>query len=133
MTELNTLQQEFENLIDQLDSLKSINELTTRNSDATTALLNGIEGFITDVTDQKRAEQALRESEARYRMLVDHLPEPVLVHDGRTIRFGNPACAAFLGAPPAASSTSCTPSLARRSAAPSQRSCGGGPPPSPRR
>jgi PAS domain S-box-containing protein len=36
---------------------------------------NGIEGTIVDLTEQKRAEDALRESEAKYRNLIETMPE----------------------------------------------------------
>src|SRR5580698_8973691 len=34
-----------------------------------------------DITDRREAERQLRESELRYRMLVDHAPEAILVMD----------------------------------------------------
>ncbi len=34
-----------------------------------------------DITDRREAERQLRESELRYRMLVDHAPEAILVFD----------------------------------------------------
>ncbi len=34
-----------------------------------------------DVTDRRESEQAMRESEARYRLLVDHAPEAIVVFD----------------------------------------------------
>jgi diguanylate cyclase (GGDEF)-like protein/PAS domain S-box-containing protein len=40
-----------------------------------------------DVTERRSAERALRESEARYRMLVDHAPEAIVVLDGDTAQF----------------------------------------------
>ncbi len=40
-----------------------------------------------DVTDRRDAERQLRESELRYRMLVDHAPEAILVFDLDTNRY----------------------------------------------
>jgi PAS domain S-box-containing protein len=44
------------------------------------------EGFVTDVTSRKRAEDALRDSELRYRTLFDTIPQPVLVADEASLR-----------------------------------------------
>jgi PAS domain S-box-containing protein len=52
-----------------------------------------------DLTERKRAEQSWRESEARYRSLIDALPEGVFVHRGKDLLFGNQAAATILGAP----------------------------------
>src|ERR1700751_5649093 len=40
-----------------------------------------------DVTDRRESEQAMRESEARYRLLVDHAPEAIVVYDVDGERF----------------------------------------------
>ena len=55
-------------------------------------------GTLQDVTYTRRAEQALRDSEARYQTLIDTVPDPVLVHvDGRYV-YANPAALQLLGA-----------------------------------
>ena len=40
-----------------------------------------------DVTERRESEQAVRESEARYRLLVDHAPEAIIVFDADAGRF----------------------------------------------
>ncbi len=50
------------------------------------------------VTARKLTEQALRESELRYRHLVDILPEAVVVHRDGLITYANPAAVQLFGA-----------------------------------
>jgi PAS domain S-box-containing protein len=47
---------------------------------------------------RKRSETALRESEERYRRLVEHSPVAVTVHSGGNVVFVNPAAARLFGA-----------------------------------
>ncbi|WP_161552259.1 PAS domain-containing sensor histidine kinase [Rhodothermus marinus] len=55
------------------------------------------DGVLIDITERKKAKQALQETEERYRQLLEQLPEPVVVHDGETILYANAAAAAFAG------------------------------------
>jgi two-component system cell cycle sensor histidine kinase/response regulator CckA len=52
----------------------------------------------TDVTGQKQAQAALRQSEERYRSLVELSPEAILVHARGKIVFVNPAAVKLFGA-----------------------------------
>ncbi|GJG86897.1 hypothetical protein tb265_20780 [Gemmatimonadetes bacterium T265] len=55
--------------------------------------------FVRDATARRDAELQLRASEARYRALTEHSPEPIYLHrDGRVL-YANPAGARLLGAP----------------------------------
>ncbi|MBX9616493.1 MAG: PAS domain-containing protein [Caulobacteraceae bacterium] len=66
---------------------------------ATTALF----GVFQDVTDERRAQQKIEESEARYRLLADHASDIILTYgvDGR-IRYVSPSVEAVSGVAPAA-------------------------------
>jgi PAS domain S-box-containing protein len=58
-----------------------------------------IRGYLFDNTAAKRAEQALREAEARYRGLIEFLPDAVVVSDAEErIVFANPAAGRLIGA-----------------------------------
>ncbi|AWJ88604.1 hybrid sensor histidine kinase/response regulator [Azospirillum baldaniorum] len=54
----------------------------------------------TDITDHRRAEQALRESEDRFRKLSDAAMDGILVHEQGVIADANRAAAAILGYAP---------------------------------
>ena len=70
---------------------------------ATSAMLDddgrfvGALAMVTDITERKRSELALRESEARYRGLVELAPDGILVHCDGQIAFANAAAARLLG------------------------------------
>ena len=61
-------------------------------------IFKGYRGTGTDISERRRAEEALRESEQRYRNLVELSPDSILVHREGEIIYANPAAAALVGA-----------------------------------
>ena len=83
--------------------------LQHKNGQTTSVLISGVPrmwrgqyqgtiAVITDLTERDRAEVALRESEARYRLLVDTSPYAIGIFQGHGIVFANRAAAQLLGA-----------------------------------
>ena len=54
-------------------------------------------GSVTNVTDQKKTELALKESEKRYRTLINQMPQSVLIMKDKKYIFANPSGAQLLG------------------------------------
>ncbi|MFZ4481432.1 MAG: PAS domain S-box protein [Rhodoferax sp.] len=58
--------------------------------------------FITDITERKRAQAKVRDSEERFRTLIEWTPEAIAVHADRKLVFVNPAAVRLFGAESAA-------------------------------
>ena len=56
-----------------------------------------IQGLFEDITERKRAEEALRESEEQYRLVVDNANEAITVVQDGLFRFVNPALVSIIG------------------------------------
>ena len=52
---------------------------------------------VRDVSETRMAAEALKESEARFRNLVEHSPQAVALHAEGRLLYANPACATLLG------------------------------------
>lgn len=63
----------------------------------------GIVGVAREITERKLANQLLKESEDRYRNLIDYSPEGIVVHAEGKIIFANTAAALLIGSAPSSS------------------------------
>ncbi len=54
-------------------------------------------GTIEDITEQKKMEQSVIESERKYRTLFEATPDPILIHKKGIIQKANKACLDFIG------------------------------------
>lgn len=57
-----------------------------------------IEGTLIDITETKRAQQKLQESEENYKSLIEHTPDGILIHDEKAeVLYANPAALNIIG------------------------------------
>ena len=72
----------------------SITATTRRNGKGQ---VEGYEGFVLDVTDRKRTERALQDSEEKYRTVVENSLSAIFIHQRGIFRFVNQRLAEMLG------------------------------------
>jgi PAS domain S-box-containing protein len=60
-----------------------------------------VEGFVEDITERKRMETALQQSEARYRTLVERAPLPIGISRNGVVLYVNPKYLELFGCPSA--------------------------------
>lgn len=56
-----------------------------------------LERFITDVTGRKLISERLKQSEQKFRSIIEHLPDAVVIHSEGKFLFVNPAALKLVG------------------------------------
>lgn len=59
--------------------------------------VTGVQGILVDITDRKEIEEALRRSEEKYRIVIEHANDAIFVIQSERIKFMNPSACEILG------------------------------------
>ncbi|MBM4325384.1 MAG: PAS domain S-box protein, partial [Deltaproteobacteria bacterium] len=92
LTEKTILLQEAER-----DLHRAYKELENRVKERTIELKEANDQLSAEITDRKRIEEALRESEEKYRSLVDHANDAIFIAQDGMVKFPNPSTLALTG------------------------------------
>ncbi|MCX6692662.1 MAG: PAS domain S-box protein [Methanoregula sp.] len=85
----------FETVHRSKDGHQTPNEVSSRTIQYRSGV--AIISIYRDISERQKAEAALRESEKRYRTLIDKVPDYIIVHNNGEFLYVNPATAAVLG------------------------------------
>ncbi len=77
---------------------RSHRELESRIEQRTSELRKTNTQLTTEIAERERVSEALKDSEERYRRLIEHSPDMILVHQNDRVTFINPAGVELLGA-----------------------------------
>ena len=86
----------FESVHQRRDGSEFAVEVSTRSIVVAGKALQ--QGIIRDISDRKRAERELSESESRFRQLVESAPYGILVVDRHAVLYANPEAVRMFGA-----------------------------------
>ncbi|MFP4302882.1 MAG: PAS domain S-box protein, partial [Spirochaetaceae bacterium] len=90
--------QEFEYEALRADGQRIWVSMNARKSERATIDGFEIEGFFVDITERKQSEQAIKESENRFRSLVENAPDAIFVQTNWTFSYVNQAALELFGA-----------------------------------
>jgi len=87
------------NIIEQYESASGVRWVQTDKIPICdkNGIMVGLIGFALDITERKKMFDDLKYSEERYRMLVEHNPDAIIVHIDEKVVFSNKAGARLLG------------------------------------
>ena len=83
-------------VLDKVNRIRYVRSSARLSGDSDS--VKGLTVTLTDITDHKEAEMELKESEDRYRLLVESSPDGIIIHQDGIVIFANKASAVLLNA-----------------------------------